>query len=167
MNKKYYHIIIIVLLLLNIFSWRFWWDSPQNNFLKGKDKIERKKSGVGIRFLVDKLNLDENQKRELEILVRVYFTEIKEINTQIRISRDKIAEELINNSNKNSDSILLELTHHKMNLERTTLEHFTAIRDLCNTDQKIAFDSLFVKMMHHFDGIPPRHRFNRGQENRK
>ncbi len=167
MNKKYYHIIIIVLLLLNIFSWRFWWDSPQNNFLMRKDQIERRRSGGGIRFLVDKLNFDENQKRELETLVRVYFAEIKEINTQIHISREKIAEELMNNSNRSSDSLLLELTRYKMNLERTTLEHFTAIRDLCNADQKIAFDSLFVKMMHHFDRMPPKHRFNRDQENSK
>lgn len=151
MNKKYYLIILVILVILNVFSWRIWWIYPPGkqpvlSQLMEKDKGRR--NGGGMRFLEDRLNLDEIQKQEFKQLRKEYFAEINGINEQI----DALRKELMNHLMKEDvslkkDSIFKLMTHHKMKFEKATFKHFNKMRTLCNDEQKEVYDTLFVHMM--------------------
>jgi len=153
MNKKYYHIIIVLLVVLNVFSWRIWWERPHKFIHDRKEQFEdRKKGPTG--FLAKKLGFDETQQKKGEVLFKSYSEEAKKLNNDIAFARRELATFMVQNDEEKADSVLEKMTNYKMDLEKLTFSHFKSIRDICNKNQTLAFDSMMFKMMSRFDGIP-------------
>lgn len=155
MNNKYYLIIIVILVILNVFSWRIWWRYPPVKQPIIREMMERGKGRRdvgGMRFLEDKLNLDENQKHAFEQLRIEYFADIKVVNDELMSLRKELMNHLMKEEmNVNKDSIFQRMARQKMKFEMTTFKHFSELRNLCNKEQKVIYDTLFVHMMSRAD----------------
>lgn len=149
MEKKHYIIIIVVLVVLNIFSWRIWWAPPVH---KPSDFNEVEKRGLerkgGTAFFVEKLNLDEEQKREFEKLRKLYFDDIG----IYKDSLNTIRMEMISNLNREKDfsvheKKMMQMGSYKLRMEKLTLDHFKNLRNVCNEEQRLVYDTLILNMV--------------------
>ncbi len=148
MNKKYYHIIIALLIVLNIISWRLWWEKPPFPPKIEQNKIEDKKHrDRGMKILFEELNLTDKQKDEFEKLRKEYFDTVFIINRDIDELRRNISPE---DKNRN-DSIFKAMGNKKALLEKKTFIHFNKLRDVCDENQKMKFDTVHKRMMNHFN----------------
>jgi len=144
MNKKYYQIIIVLLIVLNVFSWRLWWEKPP--LPPGMDQNElndKKHREGGMKQLFDELELSEEQKKEFEKLRKEYFDTVFIINKEIDDLRRTITD---GNSNQN-DSIFYEMGTKKALLEKKTFMHFNKLREVCDDEQKVKFDTVHKRML--------------------
>ncbi len=148
MNKKYYHLIIIILILLNIFSWRLWWEKPPlPPKMEQKEMEGKKRRDGGMKVLFEELNLSEEQVEQFEKLRKEYFDTVFVINKEIdELRRDISPGDLYKN-----DSIFNVMGAKKALLEKKTFIHFKKLRDVCDEEQKIKFDTVHKRMMNHFN----------------
>ncbi len=148
MSKKYYHIIIALLIVLNIFSWRLWWEKPPLPPRIDQNETESKKHrDRGMSRLYEELNLSDEQTKEFEKLRKEYFDTVFVINKDIDELRRDISPENL----KSNDSIFKEMGAKKALLEKKTFIHFNELREVCNEEQKIKFDTVHKRMMNHFN----------------
>ncbi len=148
MNKKYYYIIIVCLIILNIFSWRLWWEKPPFPPVVEQEKFDKNNHrDNGVNKLYEELSLTESQKNEFESLRKEYFDKVSKINKEL----DELRRELSNNNDKINDSLFEEMGIRKTLLEKETFMHFRSLRDVCNEDQKVKFDTVHKRMMNRFN----------------
>lgn len=162
MSKKFYLIIIVILLILNVFSWRMWWmDSffvSDINKDEIVDKGKRDRGGRGMHFFAEKLNLDDKQMQGFEESRLVYFSDIKVIDEKLKGLRKGLLDLMVHKeAEMNKDSIFEIMGQLKMKFEERTFNHLMEMRSLCNDEQKIVFDKLFLQMLNR----PPKFHDNR------
>jgi Spy/CpxP family protein refolding chaperone len=101
-------------------------------------------SGSPREFLAEKLNFDENQKKQ-------YFDLAKEHHENAQIIREKIKEskdaffDLIKEPNVSDSTEKAAARKVSLNLEELdlyTLGHFKKVRAICNPEQKKSFDEI-------------------------
>ncbi len=156
-SKKFCYIIIIVLVVLNVFSWRLWWEKPPFPRDKGP-KFEERKKGGPIGFLTEKLQLDTVQQAEITMLMNSYFEHVGEVNHKIADYRSDLADMVTENKEEGIDTVIINLSKLKTDLEYATFQHFKSVREVCREDQQAAFDSIMYGMMRRFDGEHRRHK---------
>ncbi|TLX78319.1 periplasmic heavy metal sensor [Labilibacter sediminis] len=150
MSKKYYLIMIAILVVLNIFSWRIWWSYPPMKPFASSEMLDHergRKEGRGMKVLVEKLNLSDEQKKEFEQLRKDYFSKLQGIDSEMRPLRAEVLRySLKENSNEKKDSIFDLMVNYKMKFELETFKHFSDMRKLCTEEQKLVFDTLITNM---------------------
>jgi len=89
-------------------------------------------------FLVSELQLDATQVRRFDSLRRVHFAEVDSLHDEMHRLKDALFARLplANGGTAIADSI----GNVQAGIERSTFNHFAALRQLCNPQQQQSFD---------------------------
>ena len=137
---------VVLLVLINIVTvlmlWRTNFREPRRPFHKGPEMI-----------IAEKLNFDEQQKHQLEDLLKDHFKEIRPLERQARRQRGYLMESLSGDPEQTSvDSLVQEIGNTHELIATKSYQHFQHIRALCTPEQQLAFDSLTSDLRHHLRG---------------
>jgi Spy/CpxP family protein refolding chaperone len=153
------NIIVIVLLVANIVSFGiFWWrqSSAENN-----NQFPPPRMNKGGDYLTNELKFSSTQQTAFEALRNEHRNTVDPIRKEIEqykndffalIKNDTASTVTINNAwNKIAEA--------EKNLDITTLNHFKAVRQICDAAQKIKFDQIIqeaiIQMRNRPKGPPP------------
>lgn len=126
--------VIGILVLANLVTLVIFWAGRMHQMRAGSPK----------EFLAEKLNFDENQKKQ-------YFDLAKEHHENAQVIREKIKEskdaffDLLKQPNVTDSTEKVAARKVSLNLEELdlyTLDHFKKVRALCNPEQKKLFDEI-------------------------
>lgn len=134
-------IAIIVLLIINIITVFKVWIKP--NHERGCAQGMEQGRGPG-RFLPEKLEFNEQQNAQFEILREAHHEAVKAIEDSVRILKNnffgKISEEKIDTAQLNFLSNVITEKHRQIDI--LTFWHFKAVYKICNESQKVKFESI-------------------------
>lgn len=169
MKQKHYIIIIIFLIGLNIFSWRFWWERPlmdrcsPPNEERVDDKKQDNERERGFHFLIKKLNLSDQQRKDFKDLRRSHFRSMKEKKQTLEQLRGEFEQLVLkgDTSYKKQD-LYQDIAETKYDMEMSMFNHFDSVRALCTEEQKLMFDTILCDVVNKATG-----KFNQLNENRR
>lgn len=104
--------------------------------------------GRGFRHMVDVLELDDSQAEAFRQLETTYRENIRHFNGDLRILERAIIEEL---SVINPDTAMLHVYADSIGkvqsqIKLLTIQHFLALRDVCNEEQQARLSRLFTRL---------------------
>ena len=154
MEKKHYIIIIAMLVVLNIFSWRIWWESPDNHGFGHSEQVERGRGRRGdagpMKFFADQLKLTPEQILEFDNLKETYFLDVGVVNDSMNVVRKRLMASVGGEIDEETRNTLFsQMAKHKLKIEQLTIQHFNSMRNVCNEEQKPMFDTIMMRMMEH------------------
>ncbi len=159
LSNKPLLVIICVLLLTNIalLAW-FFWPRPQNDAPRN-GATEMLKNDVGF---------SDAQLAQYKVLRDKQKENIRPVFEQMRGTKDSLFRLLGDTSV--SDSALNAITDHiaqqqKM-LDLSAFHHFSEVRKICTPDQRVAYDSMVVRMFHRM-GRPQGKKADEKNDNKK
>lgn len=123
---------VIVLLLLNLATIGFVILSKP----AGRNRPEPRE------IIIEKLNFDENQKKEYEQLIYWHRSQIDELDEKILITKKELYLQLLKNEvdKKTKDSLINSLLQYQNQIENIHFKHFEDIKHLCRKDQLKNFE---------------------------
>ncbi len=153
------NIIVIVLLVANIVSFGiFWWRQslPENN-----NQFPPPRMNKGGDYLTNELNFSSTQQTAFEALRNEHRNAVDPIRKEIeQYKNDFFA--LVKNDTASSTTInnaWNKIATAEKGLDLTTLNHFKAVRQICDSTQKIKFDQIIqdaiIQMRNRPKGPPP------------
>ncbi len=153
------NIIVIVLLVANIVSFGiFWWRQslPENN-----NQFSPPRMNKGVDYLTNELNFSSTQQTAFEALRNEHRSAVDPIRKDIeQYKNDFFA--LVKNDTASSitiDNAWNKIAIAEKGLDITTLNHFKAVRKICDSTQKIKFDQIIqdaiIQMRNRPKGPPP------------
>lgn len=143
---KLLSIIIIVLLITNLALISFLFFGK----VRHPNPMEKK------YIVIEKLHFDGSQIIEFEKLIDMHQTEIREVDNQIRILKNKLYNTLVYDTIPGfRDSLITEIGKKQMKIETIHLNHFTQVKKLCKPEQEAAFKD-FTSELSKFLSPPPR-----------
>ena len=132
---------IVVLLLVNVATILKVWFIPSHE--KGCKQGMEQGQGPG-RFLPEKLDFDESQNTQFEVLRDAHHQAVKSIEDSIRILKNnffgKISEEKIDTNQLIFLSNIITEKHRQIDI--LTFWHFKAVYNICNEKQKPIFENI-------------------------
>ena len=144
MNKKGIIIIVVLLMLLNVASIGFmWWkNNPHLDDNRQHEKITD--------FVVHELNLDKKQQETYQQMIKAHHEAMGAEDKILRGAKDDFFE-LINA--EKIDSLQIQAAADKIGKEESkanmiTLNHFLALKSICNEAQKHKLESLLKDILH-------------------
>jgi Spy/CpxP family protein refolding chaperone len=101
------------------------------------------------QFIIDKLDLSEEQQKIFEELRKEHFEEIDRLQASIIDEKEAMYDLLKSNT---PDTIatynhMATMMRDEERLERLTIEHFRKVRAICDDEQKQHFDVIIDKIM--------------------
>jgi periplasmic protein CpxP/Spy len=121
-------------------------------------------------LLISELELDSMQVKSFDSLRKDHFNEIRGYRDAMRDLKDDLFQ-AISKPDGSQDSIAAEIGKLQSKIELATFNHFAALRNICNEDQKEKFDEVIHDVLRsmgrpqgHGDGPPPRGRPPRDDE---
>lgn len=148
MNKtKLLTIAVFGLLLLNL--------GMMTIFLfKGKPlKHEGGPKGEGPKkIIIERLNFDEGQQKQYEVIITEHRSKTKELNKRSRDLHDELYSLLKNNTiNKTiSDSLIKIIAENQKAMENLNFDHFQKIKAICKDGQLENFNDFVLDLTHLF-----------------
>jgi periplasmic protein CpxP/Spy len=110
-------------------------------------------------FLEQELNMNDNQKKELDKLKEEHHSRIISLQDTIKLIKDKMFDQL---SLMNVDSSLVKqfastIGEKQTAIELITFEHFRKVRNVCDDNQKQKFDKIMKDVVRMIEGkkFPP------------
>lgn len=153
MKQKHYIIIILLLVVLNVFSWRMWWERPkvENRIKQGVEHFrgDNNREEKGLRFLIGKLNLSEEQKQQFKDLRHSHFKQMKKKDAQLDSLKKDLMQSIAAGDELNLKKGIDEMAEIKSSIESEMIYHFASMRKICTPEQQKDFDILFKKMLFH------------------
>ena len=133
MNKQA-KLIIVALLLVNIMLLvTLYVGKPaQNQFNRPKELI------------IERLGFEEMQISDFEGLVVEHFTEVRTVQSEIRVYKQEINSDLLLENPEMNDSLNNLLSNCFKKMEELHFKHMRDIKDICNPEQKLNY---FNKMV--------------------
>lgn len=103
-------------------------------------------------FLIEKLNLNEEQVKLFDGLREEHFSQMKALQEHIKVEKEALYDVL---QDPNADSAkstkhMQTIMRYEEQLERITFEHFKQVRAICNPQQQQHFDVIIdevIRMM--------------------
>ena len=137
MNKtKLLTFAVIALFVINIMTLSFL-------FLNKSPRPNERNKPRPRDIVVEKLKFDEQQIIAFDGLIEAHKFVIDSLDTEIKISKNNLFEQLSLNENKATiDSILNSLSNYKAEIEQTHFNHFLDIKKLCKPEQLDNYNEL-------------------------
>jgi Spy/CpxP family protein refolding chaperone len=148
MNKpKLLTIAVVGLLLLNL--------GMITMFLfKGKPpRHEGGKQGEGPKkIIIERLNFDEGQQQQYEVIITEHRSKTKELNKRSRELHDELYSLLKNNAIDKtiSDSLIKTIAENQKAIDNLNFDHFQKIKAICKDGQIENFNGLVLDLTHLF-----------------
>ena len=148
MNKpKLLTIAVVGLLLLNL--------GMITMFLfKGKPpRHEDGKQGEGPKkIIIERLNFDEGQQQQYEVIITEHRSKIRELNKRSRDLHDQLYSLLKNNTIDKpiSDSLIKTIAENQKAIDNLNFDHFQKIKAICKVSQIENFNGLVLDLTHLF-----------------
>jgi len=151
-TKRLLWITICVLVLCNLGALGMVW------FTKGKPEVPpthvippphpKGHQQVTIEtILLDDVGFEENQMVTFRGLRNDHHENVKGLVGMIKIEKQKLFNDVVNDSASDFDSISSKIYELQKMLDRLTLNHFSSIRAICTKDQLELFEIHFNKMI--------------------
>lgn len=143
---KILSIAVVVLLLVNLTTLASIWPYIDlRNFTFTPPSPENPKE-----FIINKLNLDEQQQQVFEDLRKEHFEEMKNLQASILDEKEAMYDQLKSNL---PDTVaayghIARIMQQEERLDHITMEHFRKVRAICTDEQKQHFDVIIDKVMH-------------------
>ena len=113
-------------------------------------------------FVIEKLHFDNEQIVEFEKLIDMHQTQIRAVDNQIRILKNKLYNTLVNDTiPRLRDSLINEIGKKQMEIETIHLNHFTQVKKLCKPEQQDAFIDFTAELAKFLSPPRPPHRENK------
>lgn len=152
-KTKLLTIAVIGLLLLNMGILGFLFFAPHPP--KGPEGMQQRHPE---KMVIHRLQLDDTQQQAYRKLIEAHRAAMEQLRSDSRAIRKQyyglLAESSIDNTKV--DSLRQLIARNQMRIDSVNFEHFEAIKDLCNPEQKIAFNGLVDDLMRAFMPPPPR-----------
>ena len=152
-------ILIVILIVMNLASLYFMFNHQGVFFNKPFPKHDEKKQEQSVKFLKKELKLTKSQVKEFNKLKKELRHHSKGNKDQIRQLQKSLFSN-IGNEDYNVERTVESISQNHKELEMITYNHFSALRDICNENQKKKFDKIILKiireMMSHQNGRAPR-----------
>jgi hypothetical protein len=143
---------ILGLLIINLGMLLWMW-------LSASSPIGKPSGPPMLTVLVEKLGFDQQQKTQLDVLVKRHFAEVDPIRDSVRILKDQLFKQLPNTALSNSqlDSICGVIAQKMAQTDQMVFRHFQEIRALCTPEQQQKFDRIIQDLLHQQGrrGMPP------------
>lgn len=135
MNKQA-KLIIVALLLVNIMLLvTLYVGKPaQNQFNRPKELI------------IERLGFEEMQISDFEGLVVEHFTEVRKVQSEIRVYKQEINSDLLLENPEMNDSLNNLLSNCFKKMEELHFKHMRDIKDICNPEQKLIFNKMVPEL---------------------
>jgi hypothetical protein len=133
--------LVVLLLIANAATIIYFWLNKR----KEEPKINR---AAPNEFLVTELNLDDQQQKKLDSLVRDHRLNAETLRKQMKEAKDQMFE-LIKDPNatdsaKQNAARKASMVAEKLDL--VTLDHFASIRAMCRPEQQTKFDNIILQV---------------------
>ena len=109
------------------------------------------------RIIIERLGFDKEQIAQYEKLIDGHRRTIRELDGEIRETKNNLYSTLSSGSQLNKDSLQTRLGEIQKQIETTHYNHFADIKKLCRPEQLKAFDELTKELARFF--APGRHPF--------
>ncbi|MEO1049581.1 MAG: periplasmic heavy metal sensor [Bacteroidota bacterium] len=136
--------IVITLIILNLVTLSFFWIDR-----KPHQKPPNKEKRISRHFLERRLDFTEEQRKAFRDLRKEHFKAAKEKVEGLREAKNSFYELL---SQPDVDSIeyqnrLDRIDQQHSQLNEITFQHFQKVRAICDDQQKVKFDSVYLKVL--------------------
>ncbi len=139
--------IVITLLLFNTAALIYMWTS--NN----KDK--RSAINSPAEFLIKKTGMDSVQKEKYYELVKAHRKATRRLKDDLKQAREAYFSLLGKAVSDTTKEIALQkINAINSELSKITFDHFTAVRTICNKEQKVKFDAAIEEVLNMMGGPP-------------
>jgi hypothetical protein len=153
MNKiKLLYFSVISLLLLNLGTLYFVMSSNSYSIRSGKGGSERNLQDQSLRFLMDEIGYNDEQRKKCIDLLKSHRMRMKEIHTEIRMQHDQMFNDL---EVRDTTAVGRIGDLYRQN-ELEIFRYFTGLRDIATKEQKIKFDIIIQEAMRIMP--PPEHK---------
>jgi hypothetical protein len=147
-------IILLVIINLSALITIIFHNKQENNQLTQEEFIREDPRQKGMNYyLRDELNLSNEQFDSFQNINKQYFKESKDIASNLHNKRILMLEEIANKDPnlKNLDQIAKEIGDLHYELKLNTIDHFLALKSICNEEQQILLQDFFMKMIDNQD----------------
>lgn len=93
-------------------------------------------------IIIERLHFDKEQVIQYEKLIELHQQELRDLDGQIRATKNQLYSTLANDSNAGKDSLQAKLGEIQKQIEATHYNHFTEIKKLCKPEQLESFNAL-------------------------
>lgn len=102
------------------------------------------------QVIIEKLDFDNKQVKEFEILIEEHKTNINREDVKLRRLKKEIYKTLSTNEFSLKDSLINELSIVQRSIEGIHYEHFKALKKICNPEQVENFNDLTEELVRLF-----------------
>ena len=109
-------------------------------------------------FIANQLKFNDEQTIAFEKLDAAHRIKMEAILEDIKDAKDDLFDKLSENkvAKPTIDSLATIIANHQAANDKQTFYFFQSIRELCNEDQKVRFESIIKDALHHQAGPPGR-----------
>ncbi len=101
-------------------------------------------------IIIERLNFDKEQVAQYEKLIHLHQQSVKELNGQIRDTKNQLYSTLASNAVINKDSLENKLGDLQKQIEAVHYNHFEEIKKLCKPRQLEKYNSLTLELAKFF-----------------
>lgn len=153
MNKeKFYRYIIFALLAVNLLMFFF---------ICTRGRMGGRPDAGSRDIIIEKLQLDKEQVKLYDGLIKTHRAEISNADMAIRISKNDLYSMLAEDENmQKTDSLTEHIAELESVIEKINYRHFLAIKKLCRPDQMVHYNALtkdLTKLFSHKPTPPRKH----------
>jgi len=143
-NPKFLKIVIIVLLLLNISTVAFMWmhKPPGPPFPPPPNGQLARDGQAPYRFLVNALKMDDRQQQRYAELRDEHHEAVQAIQQQNKDLHKRLYDLLQTNDTVQAQQLANSIADNQKQIELITFHHFAKVREICNPQQQLKFDSV-------------------------
>ncbi len=105
--------------------------------------------------IIDKLGLDEKQVLDYQVLIEEHQNGIAKSDKEIMNAKKMLFELLTRNDVETEQKLISKINSEQRKIESIHLDHFKALKALCNEDQQSSFEGLTKDLARMFGGSRP------------
>ena len=117
-------------------------------------------------FIIKELNLNAAQIENFNQLKLAHQDSVRSLKNTGRELREDYFKLLRNDTTDNilADQLLIQIANNQKAIEQITFEHFQSVKNICDSVQKVKFDSIILEVIHKMKDNRPKP--NRPEPNR-
>lgn len=118
------------------------------------------------KFIIKELNLNAAQIENFNQLKFAHQDSVRSLKNTGRELREDYFKLLRNDTTDNilADQLLMQIGNNQKAIEQITFEHFQSVKNICDSVQKVKFDSIILEVIHKMKDNRPMP--NRSEPNR-
>lgn len=135
-NKKLLTVLIVLLLMANVATIAIFW-------FKNEDRSSPKNGGPA-KFIIKELSFDKKQQEKFLALANEHQEAIKLVRLELKDAKEAMFDLLSEHRATNADKekAIKTCSIYTEKIDSITLDHFTKVRAICNSEQQKKFDGI-------------------------